>query len=876
MRKSLSMPAMLCIALLATFTVADAAAPADGLAPLPGDTRPYHYKLAVTLDTEKSRYGMDAVLGFEVLQPTRRVVLNARDLSIDSARIVNGEQAQISYDAARHQVIFAFEKPLPRGKHELALAYSKPIDEQVEGLFKVRYPAASGGDKEAYFTFLCCIATGRHFAPLWDRPDYKAVFDLELIVPRDLDAVSNMPVAKREQLADGRARIKFLPTPKMSSYLLFFAAGEFDRIATSAGKTEVGILTQRGKAEQGRFALAANVDVLGYYNEYFDVPYPLPKLDSVVFPSAGGGAMENWGAIFYYEPFLLVDPSLSTAQDQQTIYGIIAHEVAHMWFGNLVTMRGWEDLWLNEGFASWMALKATDVFRPEWNVWLHASQSREAAMRLDARASTHPIVRKVSTLEEAELAFDEITYEKGSQVIRMIEAYVGEEPFRKAIRAHMRKHAYGNAVTADLWEALDAAAPLPVTAIARDFTEQDGVPLIDVLSTRCVPGKNETQVVLRQGRFGLDAVSKRVRDWSVPVTASVMGGSDIVRQVVRGAGKSEMSVPGCGPVKVNVGESSYFRTRYDAASFKQLEEKFERLPAVEQLGLLNDSYSLGEAGYISLDNYLRLAAHLSPASDPVVLLQFVRSAVELDRLYSGLPAHERFRTFARGRLSAWFAKVGWTRRNGESANASILRAALIDGLAQLGDPATLAEARRRFHDAQKAPDLWSVDTRKAIVNAVGAGADAATFAELVARAQRSTDTTEKHLYLLAVSRALDEGIARRALELSLTDVVPEQISSLMINNVAEAHPALALDFAAARYEDIAPRLESFYRVSYVPMLAARSVDRKAEQKLLEFSGKHIGEQGRESVERARSLILFSDEVRRERLPQVDAWLQQGG
>jgi aminopeptidase N len=875
MHQSLSFRVAAYLTLILMLTASRAAVPTDGLAPLPGDTRPYHYQLAVTLDADNSRYAMEAVLGFEVLEPTRHVVVHGRDLQIESARLDDSTAAQISYDAQRQQVTFAFDRALLPGKHQLTVAYSKQIQEQVEGLFKVRYPMAKGGEKQMYFTFLCCTATGRQFMPLWDQPDYKAVFDLQLIVPASLDAVSNMPVAKREEIDGGRARYTFETTPKMSSYLLFFAVGEFERVSTRVAGVDIGVFTQRGKAEQARLALEANVDVLGYYNDYFGVRYPLPKLDSIAYPGAGSfGAMENWGAIFYYEPYLLMDPTLSTAQDEQEIYTIVAHEVAHQWFGNLVTTRGWDDLWLNEGFASWMATKTNHVFHPEWNMWLHAAKSREVAMRLDARASTHPIVRKVQTLEEAELAFDEITYEKGSQVIRMIEAYVGEDAFRKAIREHIRKHAYGNAVTDDLWKELEAAAPLPVTAIARDFTEQDGVPLIDVLSTRCTPDKSATQLVLRQTRFGLDAVSKRARDWSVPVTAAVMGSGEIARQIVRGNGRSQMTVPGCGPVKVNVGESSYFRTRYDAASFAQLNQSFERLPAADQLGLLNDSYSLSEAGYVPFDNYLQLAAHVSPASDPIVQLQVVRRAVELDRLYAGLPAQQRYRTFATGKLSALFTEVGWTHRDGESANASILRAGLIDALAQLGDAATLAEARRRFQGAQANPQLWSVATRKAIVNAVGSGADGATFDELAGQAARSSDTAEKRSYLLAACRALDESQARRALELSLTDAVPEQLSSVMIAAVADTHPELAVDFATTRYNDIAPRLESFSRITYVPSLASEGVDRAVERKLVQFAGKQLGGQGVETVERARSLILYNDEVRRRRLPQVDAWLQR--
>ncbi len=848
-------------------------APADGLAPLPGDTRPVRYKLAVKLDAPASRYFVQSTVDFEVLKTTQRVVVHARDLKLDSVRLAAGDAAQISYDTARQQATFAFAHPLAPGRHQLQIAYSGSIGEEVEGLFKVRYPSLSGGEKQMFFTHLCCIATGRRFMPQWDQPDLKAVFELELTVPAGLDAVSNMPVAKRDSLPGGWSRFTFQPTPRMSSYLLFFGAGEFDRITAAVGSTEIGVITQRGKAQQGRFALQSNAEVLGFYNEYFGTPYPLPKLDSVTFPGAGSfGAMENWGAIFYFEPYLLLDPALSTEQDRQEIFTIVAHEVSHQWFGDLVTMRSWDDLWLNEGFASWMETKASYVFHPDWNRWLHASESRESAMRLDARASTHPIVRNVKTLEEAELAFDDITYEKGSQVIRMIESYVGEEPFRAAIRQHMRSHAYGNAITRDLWQELEATSPQPVTAIARDFTEQGGVPLIDVLSTQCIPEKNETRVLLRQGRFGLDEASKQPRAWHVPVTAGVLGGDRITHQIVHGGGTATLNVAGCGPVKVNMGESGYFRTRYDAHSFTQLEQSFGGAVAADQLGLLNDSFNLSEAGYQSMQSYLQLATHLMPSSDPVVLLQFVRSVLALDHLYSGLSSQERYRVFARSKLSGLLREVGWTAHDGEHANVSILRAELIQALARLADGPTLTEARRRFAGAATDPALTPADIRKAVVNAVGSGADTAMFEELKARAFRSEDTTEKRVYLLAAARATDSDTARRVLELALTDAVPEQLSPNLILAVAEVHPGLAFDFVVQHFDAVAQRLDSFARIDFVPRIAANGVDRVLAQKLATFAAKSIGAAGRETVERSRSLIVFGDEVRHRSLPQVDEWL----
>jgi aminopeptidase N len=860
--------------LLFAATAHDAAlAAGDGLEKLPTDIRPLHYLISAQPNKDNTGFAAKATLRFEVLKPTPQVVVNTRDLTISKAQLKGGATPQRSADPARHRTIFTFDKPLPLGQHELDVEYTGLIGENIEGVFRVDQQSPNGERQQMLFTHLCCIGTARKFAPLWDQPDLKAVFELELIIPAGLDAVSNMPVARRETLPSGQSKVRFEPSPRMSSYLLFFTVGKFDRIETKVGKTDVGVYTQPGKGEQGRFALQTSVDSLKLYNDYFGVEYPLKKLDNIAFPGAGGfGAMENWGSIFYFEPYLLVDPKLSTQRDRQTVYEVVAHEIAHMWFGNLVTMQWWDDLWLNEGFATWMASKATDHYKPEWNVWRMDSESREQAMRLDARDSTHPIVRPVRTYEEAELSFDEITYQKGNQVIRMIEAYVGEEPFKKAIRAHVRKHAYGNAVTDDLWRELEATSPFPVAAIARDFTVQEGVPLIDVIASKCVGDK--TSVSVRQGRFGLDEKSKQSKEWRVPVTATVVGSNKVARQVVRGAGTTEISLEGCGPVKVNLGEAGYYRTRYDASSFAQLDKSFAQLPAQDQLGLMNDSYNLAEGGYTPFAGYLNLALKVSPAGDPVLWLHLTRAFRVLDKVHEGRTDHEQFRTFARWKASGALGKLGWVEREGESANASIARAELVELLATLRDPATQKEALRRFQGAVADPSLISGGMRQAIVNAVGMSADAKTLDDLLARAAKSTDSAQSQMYLLAAARVQDPALAKRVLALTTTEAVPAPLVGNIVRQVSESHAALTFDFFTAQYDALTPRIESFSRIAMAQGVASEAVDLTLLPRLEKFVAEKIGDAGRESLHRARSSMTFSDEVRRERLPEVDAWLRQ--
>jgi aminopeptidase N len=846
----------------------------DGLEPLPRDTRPLEYHISATPDLGSGRFTARAELSFEVLKPTRQVVVNSLELDITAARLKDGAAAKIVKDDARQRVIFELEKPLERGTHALVVEYSGPINNNAAGVFRVKYPTSQGVEKEMLFTHLCCIGTARRFAPLWDQPDLKAVFDIELTVSKGLTAISNMPIAHRADAEAGRERVQFAPTPKMSTYLLFFAVGDFDRITREVDGTELGVVLQKGRAEKGRFALNATADALDYYNHYFGVPYPLPKLDSVGMPGAGNfGAMENWGAIFYFEPFIMLDPALSTEGDAQTVYEVVTHEVAHQWFGNLVTMEWWDDLWLNEGFASWMAGKMGDRVHPEWKVWLHAADPRESAIRLDASATTHPIIRKVKTLEEAELAFDEITYEKGAAVIRMIEGWAGDNAFRSAIRAHIRNHAYGNAVTADLWKELEKTSSRPITAIARDFTEQSGVPLIEVLSTKCAPGSSTTTLIVRQSRFGLDASSRAARLWNVPLIAGVPGSRDLAHRVVRGTKPTRIDVPGCGPVKVNFGDSGYYRTQYDAASLAALQASFMKLNVADQLGLLKDTRSLAEGDYLSLATYFDIADSLPPQADPLLFVDYARTAQHIDSLYEGQPARAQFRAFAQKRFGAVLERVGWTARPGEPSNTAMLRDTLIETLAQLGDEATLTEARRRFESAARDPSLLPGAVRKAIVEAVAAGADAATFEDFTRRAAQATDSAEQRLYLMALADANDSEIATKAMELSLTDAVPHQLFESLLQGVAKRHSTLAFRFAAQRYDDIAARAGS-YAGMFMASLADNGLEAAFAEEFDRFATTKLGADVRESSERAKALILYHDRLRRRALVQLDGWLKQ--
>ncbi|HCW62663.1 MAG TPA: aminopeptidase, partial [Sphingobium sp.] len=500
---------------LATPALAQSAAPTGPAAgittQLPRGAAPSHYTIEVTPDAANLRFTGNTVIDVTVSQTMPQLVLNAADLSFgdvtltpSSGRAIKGKA---TVDAQAQTVSLDFGKPVAPGNYRLAIAYAGVINQQANGLFALDYTNNDGQAKRALFTQFEA-PDARRFVPSWDEPSYKATFDLSAVIPTGLMAVGNMPVKSTADMGGGKTRVTFGTSPKMSTYLLFFGLGELERATKMAGQTEVGVITGKGNSGKAQLALDASASILPYFNDYFGVPFPLPKLDNVAGPGQSQffSAMENWGAIFTFERALLVDPRFTSEATKRRIYETVAHEMAHQWFGDLVTMAWWDDLWLNEGFASWMATKVTDKLQPDWEMLLTRVDGREAAMSLDSLATTHPVVQKITTVDQVNQAFDAITYQKGEAVITMLEGYAGEDAWKSGIQAYMKAHAYGNTVTDDLWKAVEGAGAKGLVSIAHDFTSQPGIPLVKVDSAQCKGG--QTVLTLSQGEFSRDQKNK--------------------------------------------------------------------------------------------------------------------------------------------------------------------------------------------------------------------------------------------------------------------------------------------------------------------------------------------------------------------------------
>lgn len=844
------------------------AASPTGRVVLPTDVVPLSYDLSVTPDLKALAFTGEVRIAVQVRAPTRTIKFNAADLTFSQVSLSGAAAApSVRFDAEEQTATLTFAAPVTAGDHMLTIAYAGKINGHAAGLFNLDYDApksVGGGRKRALFTQFE-NSDARRFVPSWDEPDKKAVFSLAVTVPADLMAISNMPVASSAPAGEGLKRVRFSATPRMSSYLLFFGLGDFERIHKDVDGVDVGVVVKRGAGEQGRYALDAAAHILPYYNEYFGVKYPLPKLDMIAGSGESQffGAMENWGAIFYFDRDVLIDEKISTQQDRQGVYLTVAHEMAHQWFGDLVTMDWWEDLWLNEGFASWMENKATDHFHPEWKLWLQAAGSKEGAMRLDARRGTHPVIQPIHDVLQAQQAFDTITYQKGQAVIRMLEQYVGEDSWRDGVRRYIKAHAYANSVSDDLWREVDAVSPKPITTIAHDFTLQPGVPLVEA-------GPGGAGVTLAQTRFGLDAPSKAPLTWHVPVRIAAVGGGGATETVVSGSAPKQEAA--ATPAIVNAGQTGYFRTLYAPAAFAPVKAAFASLSPYDQEGVLNDASALGGAGYEPYADTLDLTAAVPAGVDPVVAQTMVGRLMGVDRLLRGRPDQAAWRAHARRVIAPLYAQLGWDRRADESDNTGSLRASVISALAQFDDPQVLAQARTRFERYLAQPNALDAATRSTVLDITAIHADAATWDRLHALAKGADSHLEKSEGYYRLGQARDPALAQRALDLAVSGEPEATTAPSIVSATAREHPALALDFAIAHADQINALLEPDSRNQYVPRIAQASDDVATLPKLDAYAAAHIPVTARAEVRNADSAVTSAAEVKARVLPQVAAWL----
>ncbi len=747
---------------------------------LPASVKPDRYHLTLTVDPQAGQFSGEASIDVALLEPTRTITLHALELTVQNAEIeAAGKKfdVKITTDKETETISLACPNTIPTGKASITIAFSGTLNRQLKGLYQAR--ATVDGREERYAFTQCEATDARRIFPCFDEPGLKAKFRLTAVVPERLSALSNMPIESNTVESD-RRRVRFQETPVMSTYLFALAVARFEEKHVMVDGCRLAVVTLPGQLRLADFALEVGTAGLSLLNQYFGLRYPLAKLDLVGLPDFAMGAMENWGAIFFRDSRLLVDDALASTATKRVVANVIVHEIVHQWFGNLVTMVWWDDLWLNEAFATWLAVKIVDQWRPEWNSWVEFQQEKQIPLAIDALETTRPIIAKVSNAAQIEELFDPLTYEKGAAVLRMIEQFLGETAFRDGIRRYIAAHQHGNATAAALWAALETASGQPVAAIAHDWFAQPGYPVVTLSP---VKGKARG-VSIDQRRFhaqtsGIPPVHAAQR-WTIPLVLSFHDQAGLHTHRLLLKTPTEMvELPGTGRLDWlygNAGEGGFYRCRMEAPLQEALRTSaLAQLDPAERIGLLDHLWALSQNGTIPITEFLdsmvacrgdRTRVVVQALAGYLEALLFQLAEVGQQSKVAGL-THELF--------APLWAQLGWGPNTGEDDEIKLTRASCLWALGRLaGDRTILQEAAARFDRAVTDPSTIDPTLITPLARLRAATGDAGQFQRFVNLFERAETPEARDRYLVALADFPDPQLARRYLELSLTEKIRAQ------------------------------------------------------------------------------------------------------
>eukprot|EP00931_Biecheleriopsis_adriatica_P019080 TRINITY_DN13114_c0_g1_i2.p1 TRINITY_DN13114_c0_g1~~TRINITY_DN13114_c0_g1_i2.p1 ORF type:complete len:898 (-),score=224.58 TRINITY_DN13114_c0_g1_i2:61-2694(-) len=867
---------------------------------LPSDVLPEIYDLTLEPDLECFTFDGVVKITCDVQVATDKVSVHAHELVISSAEFKPSEGEamaadEISVKAKAKTATFSFTDVLPVGKGVLEIKFRGILNDQMAGFYRSKYTDSKGVKRHLATTQFEAIDARRCF-PCWDEPARKAVFVVTLVYAGNLAAISNMPPSKSELGSDGRRRETFMPTPKMSTYLLAFCVGEFEFIsAQTKDGTLARIFACPGNISRCNFALQCCIRSLDFYNDFFGIPYPLPKVDMIAIPDFSAGAMENWGLITYREVALLCDEKTVSATQKQRICTVITHELAHQWFGNLVTMEWWDDLWLNEGFANWMQTFAADKLFPEWCIWeSYVGMEQQRALQLDAMRSSHPIQVPIAHAEEVEEVFDAISYCKGGSVVRMIYAVLGEKDFQAGLKLYFQRHKYGNTVTSDLWNAWKEASGKPIDKMMGSWTGQMGFPLLEVTNDPLADGSG--QVELKQRWFLADGSVEDGDDsktWFCPIIAGSDKGVAPVSFLEEKTGKISCGdcANGASMLKLNFGQHVPVRVLYPESLFKRLVQNLSKIPGADRIGLLSDTYATCKAGVADAALLVELLAGFTNELNDKVWSELATVLGALEKVVcQGLTddVASAFVDFAAKLVLPAFNAVGWDASDSDDDNRKKLRSTVLSAAAKYcyKDPAIAQEATKRCKSFAAAPNdvhVLGADIRPAVfeVGLLSENAEA-VFSELVAAHDVATDGAVKiHIYG-ALGKASTPALRKRALDFNLSGAVRSQdlmyIPMAMATNGKDG-ALTVFSWIQAEYQRIYDMVGStsmmlfqhFVRISGAGFVTAE----KAEEVSSFWKGKSIYKNVEkalaQTVEGIKSNSKFVDRLKASKAAQASTW-----
>lgn len=756
---------------------------------LPNIVKPIKYDITLKPDLKTFIFSGNVSINIEINNTTDTIILNSSELEINSSQLssMNGKtfsSKDIVENKESETISIKFEQILSPGTYKLFISYKGILNDKLRGFYRSQYKDPNGNTK--YLATTQFEPTdARKAIPCWDEPKFKSTFKLRLLIPNNLQAISNMPIlSSAENQAGDQKLIEFAETPTMSTYLLAFVIGELSSIEKLAPSgTLMRIWTTREKESLGEFALEVSCNLLEYFNKYFSIPYPLPKLDHIAIPDFAAGAMENWGAITYRENALLVDPNKSSSMTKQNVANIISHEMAHMWFGDLVTMNWWNDLWLNESFASWMGNKAVDNLFPEWEVWNQfITNDTHEAFNLDGLENSHPIEQEVHNPGEIGQLFDAISYSKGASLLRMIESFIGEDIFRKGISNYLTQNSFSNATTKDLWIALSEASGKPISTIMDSWTNQSGYPWID--SNIKFNSNKEINIKVQQKQFLysniIEKKSNLNQSWHIPLNIKTPLSCKETRMSFDQDNDSlhipidkKSNAPTNKWVKINPEQTGFFRVNYDDKSWESLYLAIAEkdLPPADRVGLQNDAFSLSKSGLLPITRFLDICHVYKNENNAIVWQDLCSNLKSIGNQLSNTPHDRIYKSFVIKLLELIKLKVNWEINKSDKHLDSILRTTVLNCLGENGDMNTLLKANQIFDEYCNTGKIIQPDLKSTVYSLIAIDGTQNIF-DTLWQLQKDNDLEEERVRILrSMTRFTDKSLLQKLLESSLTDEI---------------------------------------------------------------------------------------------------------
>jgi puromycin-sensitive aminopeptidase len=746
---------------------------------LPRTVTPSRYELTIEPDLAEGTFRGAEDVRITVHEPVREIVLNAVDLQIEAGRLTNGngtklDVSEISLDRANERARVLLSEPATPGEWTLHLEFTGVLNERLVGFYPSTYTDAEGRTRVIATTHFEATDARRAF-PCWDEPDLKAVFAVTLVVEDGLVALSNTPEVGREAAGDGKVAVRFDDTIPMSTYLVAWVVGPLELTeAVDVDGVPLRVAHVPGKGHLVDFAIEIGAFSLRFFTDDYGVPYPEKKVDFVALPDFAAGAMENLGLITYRESLLLVDPSQATQQELLAVADVVAHELAHMWFGDLVTMRWWNGIWLNEAFATFMANLAVDAFRPDWDRWGSFRRVCSTALEIDALDSTRPIEYPVNSPDDASDMFDSLTYTKGAAVLRMLERYLGPGRFRDGIQRYLKDHAFGNTETSDLWDSIEAATDEPVRRIMDTWIWQGGYPLVTVR-------EDGDALSFAQERFRYDGGDDGTR-WEVPLLVRESLGRDAEARaiLVEPEGASLPRLAHDAVVVANAEGASFLRVGYEGGLRERIwSHALDALVSIERFGLVDDTWAGAVAGGVPAAEYLGLVRGLTEETDLHVWQSVVAGMGWFDRFVEGEP-REGLRRYVRDLVRPAFDRLGWEPGTDEPDLVRSLRGTLVVALAILGGDAEVTSRARELEEAARAGSPVDASLASAAVAVVAATGSRDDYERFLARSKDASTPQEQLRYLYALADFRDPALMDRTLALALSDEVRSQNAPFLL------------------------------------------------------------------------------------------------